>query len=121
MEPLSEEFLLPTFQAGLKKNRMPIKQLLLAGRLVEVGNIYASEVLFLSGIRPTTVASRIGAARVHKPHQAIVWCWPRAVEMGEHTARLFECRWNGGPLSDGSERVWPRWSAMPRLWYSHRV
>ena len=83
MEPLSEEFLLPTFQAGLKKSRMPIKQLLLAGRLVVgVGNIYASEVLFLSGIRPTTVASRIGAARVHKLHQAIRSVLARAVEMG---------------------------------------
>ena len=90
MEPLSEEFLLPTFQAGLKKSRMPIKQLLLAGRLVVgVGNIYASEVLFLSGIRPTTAASRIGAARVHKLHQAIRSVLARAVEMGGSTLRDF--------------------------------
>ena len=90
MEPLSEEFLLPTFQAGLKKSRMPIKQLLLAGRLVVgVGNIYASEVLFLSGIRPTTAASRIGAARVRKLHQAIRSVLARAVEMGGSTLRDF--------------------------------
>lgn len=90
MEPLSDGFLLPDFQIGLKKSRMPIKQLLLAGRLVVgVGNIYASEVLFLAGIRPTTVASRIGAARVHKLHQAIRSVLARAVEMGGSTLRDF--------------------------------
>ena len=57
MEPLSDGFSLAVFQAGLKKSQMPIKQLLLAGRLVVgVGNIYASEVLFLAGIRPSTSA-----------------------------------------------------------------
>jgi len=90
MEPLSEGFLLSDFQAGLKKSRMPIKQLLLGGRLVVgVGNIYASEVLFLAGIRPTTVASRIGAARAHKLHQAIRCVLARAVEMGGSTLRDF--------------------------------
>lgn len=65
---------------------MPIKQLFLAGRLVVgVGNIYASEVLFLSGIRPMTAASRIGAARVRKLHQAIRSV-PLRAEMGEHCA-----------------------------------
>ena len=90
MEPLSESFSLAVFQAGLKKSRMPIKQLLLAGRLVVgVGNIYASEVLFLAGIRPTAPASRIGPLRVRKLHAAIVTVLARAVEMGGSTLRDF--------------------------------
>lgn len=90
MEPLSDSFSLPTFQAGLKKSRTPIKQLLLGGKLVVgVGNIYASEVLFLAGIRPTTVAARIGPARVRKLHEAIVTVLARAVEMGGSTLRDF--------------------------------
>ncbi|KQO22041.1 formamidopyrimidine-DNA glycosylase [Acidovorax sp. Leaf76] len=90
MEPLSDSFSLATFQAGLKKSRTPIKQLLLGGKLVVgVGNIYASEVLFLAGIRPTTVASRIGPARVRKLHEAIVAVLARAVEMGGSTLRDF--------------------------------
>jgi formamidopyrimidine-DNA glycosylase len=90
MEPLSDGFSLAVFQAGLKKSQMPIKQLLLAGRLVVgVGNIYASEVLFLAGIRPTTSASRIGPARVLKLHAAIRSVLARAVDMGGSTLRDF--------------------------------
>ena len=90
MEPLADTFSLATFQAGLKKSRMPIKQLLLGGKLVVgVGNIYASEVLFLAGIRPTAVASRIGPLRVRKLHEAIVSVLARAVELGGSTLRDF--------------------------------
>ncbi|RQO83734.1 bifunctional DNA-formamidopyrimidine glycosylase/DNA-(apurinic or apyrimidinic site) lyase [Acidovorax sp. FJL06] len=90
MEPLSDSFYLPAFQAGLKKSRMPIKQLLLAGRLVVgVGNIYASEVLFMAGIRPTAVSARIGAERVRRLHEAIRVVLARAVDMGGSTLRDF--------------------------------
>lgn len=90
MEPLSESFSLIAFQQGLKKSRMPIKQLLLAGRLVVgVGNIYASEVLFLAGIRPTTTATRIGPARVRALHAAIQTVLAKAVEVGGTTLRNF--------------------------------
>lgn len=90
MEPLSDSFSLATFQSGLKKSRMPIKPLLLAGRLVVgVGNIYASEVLFLAGIRPTAVASRVGAERVRRLHAAIRTVLTRAVQMGGSTLRNF--------------------------------
>ena len=90
MEPLSDAFTLAAFQAGLRKSHMPIKQLLLAGRLVVgVGNIYASEVLFLAGVRPTSKASRIGPVRVRKLHEAIRRVLARAVEMGGSTLRDF--------------------------------
>ena len=81
---------MPDFQAGLKKSRVPIKQLLLAGHLVVgVGNIYASEVLFMAGIRPTAVSSRIGAERVRRLYEAIRVVLARAVEMGGSTLRDF--------------------------------
>lgn len=90
MEPLSDAFSLPEFQAGLKKSRMPIKQLLLAGHLVVgVGNIYASEVLFMAGIRPTAASSRIGAGRVRRLYEAIRVVLARAVDMGGSTLRDF--------------------------------
>jgi formamidopyrimidine-DNA glycosylase len=90
MEPLSDAFSMADFQTGMKKSRMPVKQLLLAGRLVVgVGNIYASEVLFLAGIRPTTIAARIGPERVRKLHAAIQSVLARAVEMGGSTLRDF--------------------------------
>lgn len=90
MEPLSDSFSFQEFQSGLKGSRMAIKQLLLAGRLVVgVGNIYACEVLFQAGIRPTTAASRIGATRVRKLYEAIRVVLARAVEMGGTTLRDF--------------------------------
>ncbi|MFY3382823.1 bifunctional DNA-formamidopyrimidine glycosylase/DNA-(apurinic or apyrimidinic site) lyase [Paracidovorax sp. MALMAid1276] len=90
MEPLSEAFVLADFAAGMKRSRMPVKQLLLAGRLVVgVGNIYASEVLFLAGIRPTAPASRIGPVRVRKLYEAIQGVLAQAVELGGTTLRDF--------------------------------
>jgi formamidopyrimidine-DNA glycosylase len=54
MEPLTDGFDLKLFHSGLKRRNVAIKQVLLAGELVVgVGNIYASEALFLAGIRPT--------------------------------------------------------------------
>ena len=61
VEPLGEAFDALAFHAGPASCRQTaIKQVLLAGEVVVgVGNIYASEALFLAGIRPTTRAARI--------------------------------------------------------------
>ncbi|MBS0467478.1 MAG: bifunctional DNA-formamidopyrimidine glycosylase/DNA-(apurinic or apyrimidinic site) lyase [Proteobacteria bacterium] len=90
VEPLGEEFGFAAFHAGLRASRTSIKQLLLAGRLVVgVGNIYASEVLFLAGIRPTTRASRIGQQRAQRLHAAIREVLAQAVRQGGSTLRDF--------------------------------
>lgn len=90
VEPLSDDFRVEDFLAGLRSSRAPVKQVLLAGRLVVgVGNIYASEALFLAGIRPTTVAARIGPARARRLHAAIRQVLARAVERGGSTLRDF--------------------------------
>ena len=61
MEPLEAGFDPLAFHRSLQQRRASIKQVLLAGDIVVgVGNIYASEALFLAGIRPTTRADRIG-------------------------------------------------------------
>ncbi|MEY4236560.1 MAG: putative formamidopyrimidine-DNA glycosylase [Pseudomonadota bacterium] len=72
VEPLGEEFILADFQSALKQRKAPIKQVLLAGEVVVgVGNIYASEALFLAGIRPTTRALRLSRQRVERLREAI--------------------------------------------------
>ena len=59
VEPLTDAFDVKTFHQGLKKRQTAIKQVLLGGELVVgVGNIYASEALFMAGIRPTTRAAK---------------------------------------------------------------
>ena len=91
MEPLQEaDFDFQAFLAGLRSSRMAIKQLLLAGRLVVgVGNIYASEVLFLARINPLLPAASIGPRRARRLHQAIIEVLTRAVQRGGSTLRDF--------------------------------
>jgi formamidopyrimidine-DNA glycosylase len=90
VEPLADSFDLAAFQAGLKKRKAPIKQVLLAGDLVVgVGNIYASEALFLAGIRPTLSAAKISKPRAARLHAAIREVLARALEKGGSTLRDF--------------------------------
>lgn len=90
MEPLSDDFELEVFVARLRARRAPIKQVLLAGDVVVgVGNIYASEALFLAGIRPTLSASRLSRPRVVRLHAAVREILARAVERGGSTLRDF--------------------------------
>lgn len=90
VEPLTDAFDLRIFAAGLKTRQAPIKQVLLAGQLVVgVGNIYASEALFLAGIRPTTVACRLGPVRVARLHAAIRTVLARALAVGGSTLKDF--------------------------------
>ena len=90
MEPLSSEFDAVAFHAGLRRRNSAIKTVLLAGDLVVgVGNIYASEVLFLAGLRPSMRASRISLARAHKLHGAIQRVLAQAVRQGGSTLRDF--------------------------------
>ena len=90
VEPLEDSFDVKAFAEALKKKQAPIKQVLLAGELVVgVGNIYASEALFLAGIRPTTRASRISKPRAAKLHAAIRDVLARAVAQGGSSLRDF--------------------------------
>ncbi len=90
MEPLTDGFELKLFQAGLKKRFAPMKQVLLAGDVVVgVGNIYASEALFMAGIKPTVKADKVSGPRVAKLHAAIRQVLARAVEQGGSSLKDF--------------------------------
>ena len=90
VEPLSAAFEAATFHQALKRRNSPIKQVLLGGQaVVGVGNIYASEVLFLAGIRPTTKALQISKPRAALLHQAIQQVLTAAVSKGGSTLRNF--------------------------------
>lgn len=90
MEPLSSSFTFDAFRAGLAASRTPIKQLLLSGNVVVgVGNIYASEVLFLSRIHPATPAREVGPRKVKTLYAAIRSVLAQAVEQGGTTLRDF--------------------------------
>lgn len=90
VEPLGEAFDPAVFHLALKLRNTAIKQVLLGGEaVVGVGNIYASEVLFLAGIRPTTKAKRISRPRAALLHRAIQQVLAQAVAKGGSTLRDF--------------------------------
>jgi len=57
--------------------------------VVGVGNIYASEALFLAGIRPTVSAAKLSRPRVARLHAAIRDVLARALAGGGSTLRNF--------------------------------
>lgn len=90
VEPLGEDFDVVLFQQKLALRSAPIKQVLLAGDVVVgVGNIYASEALFLAGIRPTVRANKLSRPRVARLHSAIRQVLALAVAQGGTTLRDF--------------------------------
>lgn len=90
VEPLSEAFEAGAFHQALKRRQTAIKQVLLGGEaVVGVGNIYASEALFLAGIRPTTPACRISKPRAALLHRAIREVLTQAVTKGGSTLKDF--------------------------------
>ena len=90
VEPMESAFEPDTFHAALRARRSAIKQVLLAGDVVVgVGNIYASEALFLAGIRPTLSAARLSRPRAVRLHAAIRDVLGRALAVGGTTLRNY--------------------------------
>lgn len=90
VEPLTDDFDVKTFHIGLKKRNPAIKQVLLSGELVVgVGNIYASEALFMAGIRPMTRAANLSLPRAARLHGAIQEVLARAIAKGGSTLQDF--------------------------------
>ncbi len=78
-EPL--EIALEDFTGRLKARKTRVKALLLNQAFIAgVGNIYADEMLFTSGIHPLAKASRLTAARAGKLHRAMVETLTLAIE-----------------------------------------
>ncbi|MEB3887431.1 DNA-formamidopyrimidine glycosylase [Lyngbya sp. CCY1209] len=89
-EPLSEEFS-PEYLAGrLRLARRPVKTALLDQSFIAgLGNIYADEALFLSGIRPTTPSCQVTSKQVEALHPQILRVLEDAIASGGTTIRNF--------------------------------
>ena len=89
-EPLSDEFDGAYLCERARGRKVSIKQFIMnAGIVVGVGNIYASEALFLAGIHPKRKAGRIAAPRFDALAAAIKSVLGRAIEAGGTTLRDF--------------------------------
>jgi len=89
-EPLSEEFTGEYLYQRSRNRKGAIKQFLMDSHtVVGVGNIYANEALFLSGIHPSRAAGRISKARMNVLADNIKQVLASAIEQGGTTLRDF--------------------------------
>lgn len=90
VEPLEPGFTAALLHERLRGRQVAIKSALMARDIVVgVGNIYASEALFLAGIDPRTPASRLGPVRCARLVEAIRTVLARALLAGGTTLRDF--------------------------------
>jgi formamidopyrimidine-DNA glycosylase len=90
-EPLSAEFSGAHLWQLSRGRTAAVKSFIMDGKtVVGVGNIYASEALFMSGIHPVRSAGRISAARYDALAGAIRDVLSRAIRRGGTTLRDFQ-------------------------------
>lgn len=110
-EPFSDEFNSEYLQALLKSTKRNIKQLLLdQTRICGVGNIYASEAMFIAGVRPTARANSISKKKAAALREAIVEVLNETLGLGANIA-LDRANIGGniyGPDSEAEWRVYGR-------------
>jgi formamidopyrimidine-DNA glycosylase len=96
-EPLSDDFNPEHLFRLSRGRRLAVKNFIMDSHVVVgVGNIYASEALFMAGIRPTIAAGRITRQRYALLVKAIKDVLSRAIKEGGTTLRDF-VREDGNP------------------------
>jgi formamidopyrimidine-DNA glycosylase len=104
-EPLLDEFTFEYFLATLKKSRRSLKQLLLdQTKILGLGNIYASEALFLARISPFKSADRLSRKRAVVLYDAIREVLRAAIDAGS-TLKIDLDDQNGSYFGS-DERFW---------------
>ena len=104
-EPLTDDFSLAYFLETLSKSRRSLKQLLLdQTRILGLGNIYASEALFLARISPLKSADSLSKARALRLHQSIRDILEEAISAGS-TLRI-DLTDSDSSYIGTSERFW---------------
>jgi len=108
-EPFDPALTPETFHAALKRRRVAIKPLLLAGDIVVgAGNIYACEALFQAGIDPRTLACTISKPRARRLLEAIRSTLAQALSLGGSTLRDFRDAHGMDGTYQASARVYGR-------------
>jgi formamidopyrimidine-DNA glycosylase len=90
LEPLAPGFDGTTLARAARGRRGPIKSFLMdASVVVGIGNIYASEALYRSGIHPARSVARISSSRFERLAAAVVAVLEQAIEEGGTTLNDF--------------------------------
>ncbi len=87
-EPLSPEFTAPVLQKRFGRRNLAIKKALLNQEIIAgIGNIYADEALFLSGIHPARPVNSLSEAEIDALLQAIKQVLSEGIEFRGTTLR----------------------------------
>lgn len=91
VEPLSDECSAEYFFERSRKLRQPVKNFLMDGRrVVGVGNIYASEALFLAGVHPQRAAGRVSLKSWERITAVVKEVLTEAIRQGGTTLNDFQ-------------------------------
>jgi formamidopyrimidine-DNA glycosylase len=118
-EPLNGEFTVERFAADLRRSTQAIKVKLLDQSLVAgVGNIYASEALFLAGISPRRSARSLTLSEARRLHSAIRRVLREAIRFGSTLPLDFAGKLGGDGLFyyGGGEELAPGYEERLRVY-----
>jgi len=105
-EPFSEDFSIDYFGRTLKLSKRTLKEFLLdQTKVVGVGNIYASEALFVAGIRPSLAANRLTKLKAARLRDSIIAVLTEAINYGAQLDVDPE-NLEGNYFSSGGEPTW---------------
>ncbi len=89
-EPFSEEFSVAYLYDRLHQRQRPIKNALLDQAIVAgIGNIYADEALYLSGIRPQKLCVHLSRKQIQRLHGTIIQVLQASIEAKGTTFSTF--------------------------------
>ncbi|HCF28319.1 MAG TPA: DNA-formamidopyrimidine glycosylase [Cyanobacteria bacterium UBA11049] len=90
VDPFSQDFSVEYFSKKLSNCRRPIKNALLDQSIVAgIGNIYADEALFKSGIRPETLCTQLQTEEISRLRTAIIEVLEASIAVGGTTFSNF--------------------------------
>ena len=89
-EPFSEHFNVKYLKECFKNSKVPVKSAIMDNKIVVgVGNIYASESLFLSKINPSTPVQSLTKDEILRLIQSIIFVLNEAIKAGGTTLKDF--------------------------------
>lgn len=89
-EPVCEELTVEKIRLFLSNKKRSIKSCLLDQKMVAgIGNIYADEILFASGIHPARIGESLTSTEISKLHHDIIDIMEKAVASGGTTIRTY--------------------------------
>jgi formamidopyrimidine-DNA glycosylase len=91
LEPFSEDFTAEFLKKSFQRRQRAIKTVLLdQGIIAGLGNIYADEALFKSGIMPTAIASQLTLPQLEQLKLGIIEVLEQSIEQGGTTFSDFQ-------------------------------